>query len=145
MANQLADRIARLEDIEAIRNLIEAYGPLADAGDAAGVAALWSETGEYDVGGFGIAKGREEIAALINSDTHGALMDAGCAHILSPHHITLEGDRAEAVGYSQVLRRSEDGSFAIRRASWNRWQLQRQEDGQWLVEHRLNRPIGPTD
>lgn len=69
MAEDTNSRIGRLEDIEAIRNLIASYGPLADSGDAAGVAALWTEDGEYDVGGYGIAKGRMAIAALIDGST----------------------------------------------------------------------------
>ena len=40
MANSTDDRIRGLEDAEAIRNLIASYGPLADIGDAQGVAAL---------------------------------------------------------------------------------------------------------
>lgn len=137
----LNDPIRRLQDAEAIRNLIASYGPLADAGDAAGVAALWSEDGEYDVGGFGIARGRAEIAALIESDTHRALMAAGCAHVLSPHHITIDGASAQATGYSTVYRKSADG-FEAWRVSSNEWYLARQDNGSWLVVRRINRPIG---
>jgi len=38
----LEERLQALEDREAIRALIARYGPLADSGDAAGVAALWT-------------------------------------------------------------------------------------------------------
>jgi len=136
----LQDRIMRLEDAETIRNLIASYGPLADQGDADGVAALWSETGEYDVGGFGMAKGREEIAALITGDTHKALMEQGCAHILSPHHVYLENDQAVATGYSTVFRKTGD-AYEPWRVSANRWELSRQSDGNWLVDLRVNRPV----
>ncbi len=130
----------QLADLEAIRNLIASYGPLADAGEALGVAALWEEDGEYDVGGFGIAKGRAEIAALIESDTHRQLMADGCAHVLSPHHIVVSGESANAKGYSVVYRK-ERGEIAVWRVARNEWLLRRQPDGSWLVTRRVNRPI----
>lgn len=141
MADSPARRLQRLEDAEAIRNLIAVYGPLADAGKADDVAKLWTEDGEYDVGGYGVAKGRAAIAGLIAGDTHRELMAAGCAHILSPHHIIIDRDRATATGNSMVLRRSGD-RFEIWRASTNIWELERRNDGGWLVVRRVNRPIG---
>lgn len=132
-------RLQALEDRAAIADLIAAYGPLADNGDATGVAASWSEDGCYDVGGFGVAEGRAAIAALIESETHQALLAQGCAHMLSPHHITLSGDSAEAVGYSVVFRRSGDG-YEAWRVSANRWQLVRTAAG-WRVSRRINRPL----
>lgn len=134
-----AQRLQRLEDIEAIRNLLASYGPLADSGDAEGVAKLWSEDGEYAVGGFGTARGHIEIAALIESETHRGLMKTGCAHVLSPHRIDISGDQAEAVGYSIVLRKAGD-SFEPWRVSANRWLLAR-EGALWRVKKRKNAPL----
>lgn len=133
-------RIECLEDIEAIRNLIASYGPLADSGDANGVASLWSENGSYDVGGFGVATGHQEIAALIAGEMHIALMALGCAHVLSPHHVTLEGTKAVATGYSTVFRKRGE-AYEAWRVSANRWELARQADGSWLVDLRVNRPV----
>ncbi len=133
------DRIRRLEDIEAIRNLVASYGPLADIGDAQGVAALWTEDGSYSVGDFGDAKGRDHIAALILSDTHQHLLTAGCGHILTTPHITLDGDSAIAVNHSVVLRHT-GGSHEAWRVSANRWELVRTDNG-WRVQHRVNRPL----
>lgn len=141
MAEALEERIARLEDVEAIRNLIASYGPLADAGDAKSVAKLWTQDGEYDVGGFGVAKGRDEIAALIDSDTHRALMSDGCAHILSPPRIEVDGNFAKAIGYSMVVRKQAE-RFEAWRVSINYWSLKRQSDNSWLVCSRINRPLG---
>lgn len=135
----LEARLSRLEDEAAIRNLIARYGPLADRGDAAGVAALWTEQGTYEVGGYGVAKGHDAIAALISGETHQALMATGCAHVLSPHRIDLDGDTAVAVGYSLVLRRTGE-SFEVWRASANRWRLIRTPEG-WRVEARVNAPL----
>lgn len=125
-----------LEDREAIRNLIASYGPLADSGDAAGVAGLWVEDGVYAVGGMGEARGRDAIAALIDGPIHRDLMAAGCAHVLGSVVIHLEGDRATAAGHSLVFRCAGDG-FEVYRVSANRWQLIRTEDG-WRVQRRDN-------
>lgn len=139
MANSIDDRIRRLEDTEAIRNLIASYGPLADIGDAQGVAALWTENGSYSVGDFGEAKGWENIAALILSDTHQHLLAAGCGHILTAPHITLSGDSAVAINHSVVFRNSGDCHQAWR-VSANRWELVRTDNG-WRVQHRRNLPL----
>lgn len=129
-------RLQALEDREAIRELVASYGPLADCGDAAGLAALFAEDGAYAVGGMGEASGHAAIAGLIEGPTHQGLMAAGCAHLLGPVAISLDGDRAVARGHSVVLRHSE-GGFEAFRVSANRWELERR-DGQWLVLRRDN-------
>ncbi|MEY4952707.1 MAG: hypothetical protein RL299_1131 [Pseudomonadota bacterium] len=132
----LEARLQALEDREAIRELIARYGPLADSGDAQGVAALWAEDGVYAVAGFGEAKGRVEIAALINGDNHRQLMADGCAHVLGPVAIDLEGDTAVARGHSLVLRWTGD-DFEVHRVAANRWYLTRGVEG-WQVNRRDN-------
>lgn len=136
MTETLEHRLQALEDREAIRELIASYGPLADSGDAAGVAALWAEDGSYGVVGFAAAQGREQVAGLISGEFHQALMQAGCAHLLGPVAITLDGDHATARGHSVVLRHTDTG-FEAYRVSANRWELARIE-GAWCVTHREN-------
>lgn len=133
------ERLTALEDLEAIRNLIASYGPLADSGNAEAVAALWVENGSYAVGGMVEAKGRAAIAALIDGETHRALMADGCAHLLGPVAIDLHGDHAAACGHSIVFRNGTTG-FEVWRVSANRWQLVRTAAG-WRVERRVNAPL----
>ena len=133
----LEARLADLEDREAIRNLIARYGPLADAGEAAAVASLWTEDGVYDVGGFGASAGRAAIAALITGPTHLQLMRDGCAHLLGPVHVHVDGARAVAVGHSCVFRHNGT-AFEAYRVAANRWELLKR-DGQWQVARRSNR------
>ena len=144
------DRLTRLEtqlrelgDREAIRNLIARYGPLADTGNAEGLAALWSEDGVYDVGGYGEHRGQAAIAALFTADTHLGLMRDGCAHLLGPLHISLHNDHAVAVGHSCVFRRTSSG-FEAWRVSANRWELAKQ-DGAWCVTRRVNRLLDGSE
>ncbi|CAD7340588.1 nuclear transport factor 2 family protein [Sphingomonadales bacterium 56] len=133
----LAARIAILEDREAIRDLIASYGPLADAGDCAGAAALWTEDGVYEVGGFGSYSGRAAIQALLEGESHQSLIHGGAAHVLSPPVIDLDGDKATARTYSVVFRKSGD-SWEAHRASANSWHLIRMGK-EWKVARRVNR------
>jgi uncharacterized protein (TIGR02246 family) len=132
----LEERLQALEDREAIRELIACYGPLADSGDARGVAALWAEDGVYAISGMGEAKGRAAIAALIEAPIHCQLMADGCAHVLGPVAIDLAGDAAIARGHSLVLRWSGE-AFEVLRVAANRWELKRGTTG-WQVTRRDN-------
>jgi hypothetical protein len=136
MMPTIEERLQALEDREAIRSLIASYGPMADAGDAAGVAGLWHEHGSYGVGAMGLVQGRGAIAGLIEGPIHQGLMAGGCAHLLGPVAITLDGDHATARGHSIVLRHT-DGRFEVHRVSANRWDLARGDNG-WHVVHREN-------
>lgn len=141
--NNLAARLRALEDREAVRDLIESYGPLADSGDGEAAAALWTEDGTYEVLGFAKAVGRAEIAALIDGPVHRALMADGCAHMLGPITITISGDSAQARGHSLVLRHTGSG-FEAHRVAANRWTLARTAAG-WRVTHRINALLDGTE
>jgi len=136
MADDWAARLLALEDREAIRDLIVRYGPLADSGDAAAVAALWAADGTYAVDGFPEAKGHAAIAALITRPVHQELLGQGCAHVLSSPVIQLCVDTAQAHCYSIVLRHQGD-AWEPWRVAANRWQLQRMPAG-WRVVRRDN-------
>ncbi|MEO9461431.1 MAG: nuclear transport factor 2 family protein [Marinomonas sp.] len=137
-----ANRLQALEDRAAIADLIASYGPLADTGDGAALARLWVEDGIYDIGGFGFIQGHEALAAMMDSPVHRGLMEQGCAHMLSPHHITLSGDTAIAVGYSTVFRKAGE-TYEAWRVSANRWTLVRTDAG-WRVKLRENTPLDGT-
>lgn len=143
MQGSLETRLRALEDKEAIRELIARYGPLADSGDSAGVAALWAGDGSYAVGGMAEANGRAAIAGLIDGETHSQLMQDGCAHLLGPVAIELEGDVATARGHSIVFRQTYAG-FEVWRVSANRWELERGTEG-WLVRRRVNAPLDGSE
>ena len=136
----LKSRVMELEDREAIRNAIASYGPAVDSNRVDDAAQLWAEKGAYEVAGFGSHTGPAAISALLQADYHQQLLRDGCAHILSPLQINLQGDTAVALGYSCVLRQSA-GAYTTERASANRWELRKQTSAQgsaWLVTRRLN-------
>ncbi|MBO6718451.1 MAG: nuclear transport factor 2 family protein [Rhizobiaceae bacterium] len=139
---QLESRISLLEDRLAILDLIASYGPAVDGMDGGALAAMWGENGSYDFGGDPLV-GRENVAALIDLDTHRAYVSAGSAHVLSNPRITLEGDRAVVVNYSQVFTKAGDG-WRTDRTCANRWELRRTADG-WKVESRTNRLLDGSE
>lgn len=132
----LAARLTRLEDHQAIADLIASYGPAVDTLDGARAASLWSEDGTYRIGPDAILSGRDEIAGIAEMDQHRSYVDAGCAHILSPHRIRIDGARAVAQGYSLVmLHEPETGHWRVERCSANLWRLRKWPEG-WQVIHR---------
>ena len=135
----LEKRVDRLEDEAEISRLIATYGPLADAGDAEAVAALWVEDGVYDVDEITMT-GRAEILAMIRSTNHQAWIAGGCAHFVGPVRVSVDEDAqlAEAVGHSLMV--VNEGGFVVRRATANLWLLRRTEDG-WRVVTRTSRVL----
>jgi len=139
----LAERVAELEDREAIRALLASYGPLADAGRCAEAAALWTADGVYEVGGFGEYRGRAAICELLEGESHQSLIAGGAAHVLSAPIIALAGERAVAHCYSVVFRKA-GGGWAAHRVAANEWRLVRTAEG-WRVERRINRLLDGSE
>lgn len=133
---QLESRLALLEDHLAILQLVASYGPAVDSLDRDAVAWLWAEGGSYDFGGAPLV-GRGDVAGLVDLPSHRAYVEAGCAHALAPPRVTITGDRAVAVGCSQVLLKDGNG-WRVARTSANRWEFVRTSEG-WKVLRRTNR------
>ena len=132
-------RLQAAEDQLEIIRLLSTYGPAVDSGASRAAAELWTEDGAYDVGGLNRFAGHDALEALYEADLHQSLIRQGSAHVTSTPQITLDGDRAEAVAYSLVILRGEDG-HAVWRASANHWDLRRTEAG-WRMVTRSNRVL----
>ncbi|HEX6999313.1 MAG TPA: nuclear transport factor 2 family protein [Gammaproteobacteria bacterium] len=94
----LAARVQALEDREAIRALILAYGEAHDHRDYRAFAELFAEEGEW-VGGLGSAKGPQAIFELMDRTIgHDPRPEgSGTFHVMANEQIVLDGDRASAV------------------------------------------------
>ncbi len=133
----LEGRLRALEDEREITRLILSYGPLVDSGCAAEVAGLWEEDGVYDVDEI-LMRGADEIEAMVRSGNHQRWISGGCAHVVGPPHVTVDGDEATAVGYTLMIV-NRDG-FVLRRATANHWRLRRTDRG-WRAVDRTNRVL----
>jgi hypothetical protein len=139
----LESRLSRLEDESAIKRLVMAYGPAADAGLSGFAAGLWLEDGEYDWDADGVPhRGSTSVDSMLQSGAHRQLMSEGVAHFGGPLLIEIDGDRATAVNYSLVMRRDEQ-RFYLWRVSAVRWDLERC-DSTWRVQRRTNRLLDET-
>lgn len=133
--NSLEERLQALEDRAFITELLASYGPLADAGNGAGIGELWDSAGTYTFDSTTLE--RSQVGALVELESHRELMRAGCAHFLGSPTIRIEGDSATAVNHSVVFVH-RDGVWIAERVSANRWELVRTETG-WKVANRTNR------
>ena len=93
----LAKRVRVLEDREAIRALILAYGQAHDHRDYRTFSSLFASNGEW-VGGLGSAKGPQAIFELMDKTIgHSPLPNgSGTYHVMTNDQIKLDGDRASA-------------------------------------------------
>jgi SnoaL-like protein len=134
----LEARLRAVEDELALYRLMTSYGPAADSGDGTKASELWIEDGVYDADGPGVMDGRGAIVAMLSDEGHQSMVP-GCAHLNHPVVIQLDGDRATAVGYSQVWR-TDDGTHRVFRLAANKWEFARTDAG-WRVVRRTNRRL----
>ena len=148
----LEARVHQLEDQVQLYQIMSAYGPLVDSGDADATSALWTEDGIYDWGGgsernsssakegaAGAAFSRAEIADMVRGEYHQAIIKGGAGHVIGLPHIVVDGDIAVAISYSRLYRRDGD-NFRVWRVGANRWEFVRTTDG-WRVKRRVNRVL----
>lgn len=133
-------RLRAVEDEQEIQRLLNRYGPLADSGSGTEATALWTDGGTYEFETDAGIDGRvapDEIAAIYTAAFHQQLIATGSSHLTVAPVISLNGDVAEAVGYSFVIVRDVEG-WQIRRAAVNHWTLVRSAAG-WRISRRANR------
>ncbi|MFD3811662.1 nuclear transport factor 2 family protein [Rhodococcus sp. NPDC058639] len=134
----LLERVQALEDKAAIQEVLSAYGPAVDAGDADAVGELWAEDAVYDID-IRVMEGRDAITEMVRTRPHQDYINEGCGHLLDPVHIRVEGDTAVATCHSLLLRRNLDAdSFRVWRVTANRFELAR-IDGTWKITRRTAR------
>jgi hypothetical protein len=139
----LESRLRAAEDHLAILNLLNSYGPLVDSATAKEAGELWVAGGGYN---FGVNEGGtkrleapDEVAGMYGWQGHLDLVNTGCAHLTATPKITVDGDEAQAVGYSFVVLR-ESERWYLWRAAINHWTLRRTDHG-WRIVERFNRTL----
>ena len=134
----LERRVQQLEDQVAVLRIVNSWGPAVDTGSSEAAGALWDEGGvlESDLSRL---EGPGAVVAMVESDGQQSLISQGCAHVQSAPIVTVEGDHAVAVTYSQVYLHSDQGHH-VWRVSANQWEFARTRSG-WRVTRRLNRVI----
>jgi hypothetical protein len=134
----LEARLTQVEDQLALYQAVTTYGPAVDSltNDVAG--DLWFEDGSYDIGDPSFAMdSREEIIAVMNGAGHGALVNQGCAHVMSTPLVGIAGDRAIGLGYHRLYRHTGAG-YECYRLSVSRWDWIR-DGSSWRAHKRTHR------
>jgi hypothetical protein len=143
----LEARCRAAEDHLEIQNLLVSYGPLVDSGSDQDAVQLWVDGGGYNFGLPDGSTGRlvafEELSGLYRSKGHMSLVNTGCSHLTATPKITVDGDDAQAVGYSFVVLR-EGERWYLWRAAINHWVLKRAEAG-WRIVERFNRTLDGSE
>lgn len=135
-------RLRRLEDREAIRDLIARYGFEVDCGDPPDWSAVFSVDVEMEAGALGVSRGLDGIAARFSRREHLDAIAEGSQHAYSNLVVELGpgADEAVAWGYACVHRRRA-GEWAHHTLGVNRWRLRREPAG-WRIVERLRREVG---
>jgi uncharacterized protein (TIGR02246 family) len=107
----LAARVQTLEDREAIRALILAYGQAHDHRDYRTFADLFASNGEW-VGGLGTAKGPKAIFELMDRTIgHNPRPNgSGTYHVMTNDQIEIDGDRASSTTKWIYITPGDDGA-----------------------------------
>ena len=108
--DDLEQRLQRLEDREAIRDLLMEYGRTLDARNFKSFSELFADDGGEWNGGMGVAKGPAAIRKLmeetIGNNTGG--VRSSNFHIFNNEIITVSRDRATAVSKWTFVNQGED-------------------------------------
>jgi len=152
----LEERVRLIEDRFAIYDLIARHPPSADTGAGEFVASVWAEDGVFDRGAeFPRPSGRAAIAAGSSNPEHHRAIQQGIAHFAGLPYVRIEGDRAVAISYLQILVPDRKGpvfevpnhgssqGFHVHRLSANRWEFVRTKKG-WKISRRTLRPLDGT-
>ncbi len=135
----LAARLARLEDLEAIRRLFQDYRRSLDSKDFRAYADLFAQDGEFIAGSDGSihAKGRDAIFALVDGMRGSLLTDQSGddVHVAVNDRIDLDGDRATATStWVYVVRGDGDVPDVSKVGRYS--DLLTREDGRWKFLRR---------
>ena len=130
--DDLAKRIALIEDIEAIKRLKARYCAACDNGhDADKIAGLFTEDGIWEGGDFGKAVGHAAIRKLFER-LHELI--SYCQHNAINPIIEVDGDRAKASWYLLC-------PYTSRKSNETHWIAANYEDdhvkidGEWKYQH----------
>jgi 3-phenylpropionate/cinnamic acid dioxygenase small subunit len=138
MADQAAllARLARVEDILEIQQLLLDYGRHLDARDLRSYSRLFCEDGEW-TGDTGSAIGPQAIQAMLeaNLPANPPAPDETTWHVMANPAIEVDGDRASAHVMWMLLRRDAGDRPAIAVTGHYEDVLAR-EDGRWKFKRR---------
>ena len=149
-------RLRAIEDRLEILNLIASHPPSADTGADYFARNAYTPDGIIDLGGGKTADGNAAAGAMLKTPGHQAAIAGGLAHFCGLPVIEIDGDRATATSYLQILtphpaaephevpNHGVSKGFRIHRVGANRWDLVRTPQG-WRIKRRTLRPLDGSE
>lgn len=135
---ELAARVAQLEDERAVLETLYRYAHAIDYGDFDAWADCFAEDAVFDVRFGGDARyvvtGRADLREFVGRHTHAP--DAWHKHLLIEPLVSVAGDTATATSYLAVVQ-DGDGVPVLRLFGRYRDRLARGADGRWRFTERL--------
>ena len=141
----IEERLQRLEDLEAIRQIVIDYAVALDEKDAETYLAQFSEQGEWVLGSM-VKKGKDEIRALVDGlfrHRPDDFVNLESFEITFHPQIILKGDRATMKVAHLATRRGPGGNPVPVLMGRYQDELTR-EDGTWKILRRVDNPTMPT-
>jgi ketosteroid isomerase-like protein len=141
---ELQQRVQRLEDQEAIRQVLIAYGEHLDARDFASYAALFARDGTW-TGGFGSATGPAEIQAMLEKNIGKAepgFINKSSFHLMTTMSVDVQGDGAMARSRYLFFTATPESRPQAALAGRYVDEFVR-EDGQWKIRRRTTHGVLP--
>ena len=152
-----AQQLREIADMAIIQNLLAGSALSADIGQAAYQTALYADDAIMDVGGkAGEIRGRDAIVSIITDPSHSKLRAEGMAHVAAQPYIRIDGNRAVAVGYLQIMAHdtsgtepgpegmASSGKWVTWRLTANRWEFEFRA-GRWQIIRRTIRAAPSED
>jgi hypothetical protein len=148
-------RLRAIEDRLDILNLLAGSALSSDVASEGYWQAMFADDAVMDRGANRGEESREQIMEIVRGSSQAAAIESGMAHAMAMPHIRIDGDRAVATGYLQVLVLDSNSPEVrlpgkdVRKAlvtyhlTVNRWELARTAG--WRVTRRVIRPIATDD
>jgi hypothetical protein len=136
-SSSIEERLQRLEDREAIRDLLINYGHLLDEKDLAGYSKLFAEDGVWE-GGIGSATGPAGIYAMLDKVYKRVAPGSfgNDYHIMSEFIIDVDGNTATSRSNWTWIIEGEEGTPVASRSGHYQDTLVK-VDGVWKFKYRL--------
>jgi hypothetical protein len=138
-------RLRAVEDRLAILDLIASHPPATDSASRDRAAGFWCDDGVVDMGEG--AKDYRAMMAILDSPGFKEAQGQGICHFSGLPQIQIDGDKAVATSYLQILAADPKGEpfalaahgtskgYRVLRLSANRWELVRTRQG-WRIKSR---------
>jgi uncharacterized protein (TIGR02246 family) len=143
-ADPLARRVQVLEDREAIRRVVIAYGEYLDARDYAGYAGLFAGDGVW-TGGFGSATGPAAIQAMLERNLgkpEPGFVNKSSFHLVTTEVIDVDGDSA-TVRSRYIFYTASPENRPVTALAGRYVDRFVRENGQWKIKTRTSHGVIP--